>query len=220
LHLVDGAYDPRQDFVDERPVPSAGSALGRVDHVGRAAPEAQFNSWLLFYKILLGLTPDASWDLPDPHGLVHSRSLADPGRRVRFPLAFAEGSRTVIARAVSSFAGSGVNQIAFSTDDIFVAVTALEQAGVRLLPIPANYYAELRALGRLPADTVDRMARHNILFDSDDQGGSFFHAYTETFRDRFFFEVVQRSGGYDQYGAVNAPVRLAAQTRRADRVRA
>jgi 4-hydroxyphenylpyruvate dioxygenase len=31
------------------------------------------------------------------------------------------------------------------------------------------------------------------------------------FRGRFFFEVVQRSGGYDQYGAANAPVRMAAQ---------
>jgi 4-hydroxyphenylpyruvate dioxygenase len=220
LHLVDDSYDPRLDFVAERRTQPDGPPLSGVDHIGRAAPEAQFNAWLLFYKVLLGLTPDASWDLPDPHGLVHSRSLADPGRHVRFPLAFADGSRTVVARAVTNFAGSGVNQIAFSTDDIFAAAADLEQAGVRLLPIPENYYAELRTLDQLPSETVDRMARHNILFDADGQGGSFFHAYTETFRDRFFFEVVQRIGGYDQYGAVNAPVRLAAQTRRADRVRA
>jgi 4-hydroxyphenylpyruvate dioxygenase len=31
---------------------------------------------------------------------------------------------------------------------------------------------------------------------------------------RFFLEVVQRKGGYDGYGAVNAPVRLAAQAQR------
>ena len=63
------------------------------------------------------------------------------------------------------------------------------------------------------------MAKGNILYDADTQGGGFFHAYTETFHDRFFFEVVQRTGGYDQYGAANAPVRMAAQARRSDRVR-
>ena len=30
---------------------------------------------------------------------------------------------------------------------------------------------------------------------------------------RLFFEVVQRRGGYDGYGAANAPVRMAAQRR-------
>ena len=35
---------------------------------------------------------------------------------------------------------------------------------------------------------------------------------TLAFDDRFFFEVVQRCGGYQQYGAANAAVRMAAQT--------
>ena len=36
------------------------------------------------------------------------------------------------------------------------------------------------------------------------------HFYTATVGE-VFFEVVQRNGGYDGYGAANAPVRLAAQ---------
>ena len=39
------------------------------------------------------------------------------------------------------------------------------------------------------------------------------HAYTHAFQDRFFFELVERRGGYDQYGAPNAAVRMAAQAR-------
>jgi 4-hydroxyphenylpyruvate dioxygenase len=35
---------------------------------------------------------------------------------------------------------------------------------------------------------------------------------TETYDQRFFFEIVQRRG-YRGYGAANAPVRLAAQAR-------
>ena len=214
LHLVEPSYDPRQDFIADRPTSDPGAGLTRVDHIGRAVPGAQLDSWLLFYRALLGLTPDASWDLPDPHGLVHSRALADKARHVRFPLAFSEGARTVVAKALTSFAGSGVKQIAFATDDIFTAVATMQQRGARLLPIPANYYDELRAVSGLDAATVERMAAGNILYDADGHGGGFLHAYTETFHDRFFFEVVQRTGGYDQYGAANAPVRMAAQTRR------
>ena len=54
---------------------------------------------------------------------------------------------------------------------------------------------------------------HNILYDRDETG-EFLHAYTDPFDDRFFFEIVQRIGGYQQYGAANASVRMAAQAKR------
>jgi 4-hydroxyphenylpyruvate dioxygenase len=53
------------------------------------------------------------------------------------------------------------------------------------------------------------MRRFNILYDRLGTG-EFFQFYTLPFEQRFFFEVVQRSGSYDLYGASNAPVRLAA----------
>ena len=59
-----------------------------------------------------------------------------------------------------------------------------------------------------------KLRDHQLLYASDGAGGEFLQAYTETFQDRFFFEVVQRLGGYDRYGEGNAPVRMAAQARR------
>ncbi|MBF3542877.1 hypothetical protein ISG10_35075, partial [Burkholderia pseudomallei] len=47
-----------------------------------------------------------------------------------------------------------------------------------------------------------------------DAGGEFLHAYTELVDGRFSFEIVERRGGYDGYGAANAAVRLAAQAQR------
>ena len=49
-----------------------------------------------------------------------------------------------------------------------------------------------------------------MLYDRDDTGGEFRHFYTRTV-GAVFFELVQRDGGYDGYGAAGAPVRLAAQ---------
>ena len=51
----------------------------------------------------------------------------------------------------------------------------------------------------------------NILYDRD-EGGEYLQAYTHSFEDLFFFEIVERRG-YKGFGAVNASIRLAAQTR-------
>ena len=78
------------------------------------------------------------------------------------------------------------------------------------MPISPNYYDDL--LARLDIDTglVDRLRSLGILYDRS-PGGEYFHIYTASFADRFFFEIVQRVGGYDAYGALNAPARMASQ---------
>ena len=45
-----------------------------------------------------------------------------------------------------------------------------------------------------------------------DGAGEYLQAYTQTLEDRFFFEIVERRR-YRGFGAGNAPIRLAAQTR-------
>ena len=52
---------------------------------------------------------------------------------------------------------------------------------------------------------------NQILYDREGEG-EFFQIYTHTFDERFFFEIVQRRN-YQGFGAPNAAVRLAAQTR-------
>ena len=215
IYVVDDGFDAAVDFVRERAErrPAEGAAITAVDHVGQALQGDHFDTWLLYYRAVFGLEPEESWVLPDPYGLVKSRALTNDRRSVRFPLSFSESPRTVVARSLTTFSGAGVNQVAFATNDIFKAVVAMRKRGVELLAIPENYYDDLAARLGLADAFIDRLRSHDVLYDRDPDGGEFFHAYTRTFHDRFFFEVVQRKGGYDQYGAVNAPVRMAAQAR-------
>ena len=213
IAVVDATYDPMIDF-EPQPDGAREAGVRGFDHIGRAVPAGQFDSWVLYDRLLLGLDPEAVIDLPDPHGLVRSMALSDAGRHVRFPLSFSESARTVVAKSLSTFAGAGVNQIALSTDDIFATVSAMRARGARLLPIPASYYVELGVESDLDAPMIERLREHQLLYAEDGQGGEFLHAYVETFDDRFFFEVVERRGGYDGYGEANAPVRMAAQARR------
>jgi 4-hydroxyphenylpyruvate dioxygenase len=213
VHLLDENYDPAMDFVLDDNVVDTTVGIERVDHIARAVPSGQFDSWVLFYRALLGLQPDTALNLADPHGAVSSRALHDLNNRLRLPLTFSENDRTVVARSVSSYGGAGVNQIAFETSDIFTAVASMRRNGVRLLRIPANYYRELKAVRDLSDELVAKLQDADILYDADARGGQFFHAYTEFFDGRIFFEVVQRVGGYHRYGESNAPVRMAAQAK-------
>ena len=77
------------------------------------------------------------------------------------------------------------------------------------MPISANYYDDLLARFDLDPALVERMRALGILYDRT-ADGDYFHIYTESFADRFFFEIVQRSD-YDAYGALNAPARMASQ---------
>ena len=84
--------------------------------------------------------------------------------------------------------------------------------GARFLPIPANYYDDIAARHGLDDAEIAKLQALDLLYDRDDKG-VFIHAFTETFEDRFFFEVVQRDG-YDGFGAPNASVRMAVQAQR------
>jgi len=204
-HSLDTDFIMSAD-VDHRP-PDAG--LSRVDHIAQALPEGQLDSWILFYRAVLGLEPEGVVELPDPYGLVHSRAVASANRALRFPLNVSQNRNTATARSVSILAGAGVHHVAFESVDIFATVKRLKEGGVALLQIPVNYYDDLTARFALPGDLLDRLRFGGILYDRIGEA-EFFQLYTEPFEDRFFFEIVERRGGYDLYGAPNAPVRMAA----------
>ncbi|MDF1605368.1 sugar phosphate isomerase/epimerase and 4-hydroxyphenylpyruvate domain-containing protein [Nocardioides sp. YIM 152315] len=177
--------------------------LTGIDHVNLAESWQCFDEAVLFYSSVLGLSADASQEVPAPNGLVRSQVVrsATGGCRLALnvaPLAWDQSS--------------GFPQhVAFATDDVAaVAHRALER-GLAPLPVPRNYYDDLRARYDLSADEVGRMAELGLLHDRD-AGRDFTHFYTATVGG-VFFEVVQRRGGYDGYGAANAGVRLAAQHR-------
>jgi len=187
------------------------AGLTTVDHISQSMPYEEMLSWVLFYTSLLDVEKVPVQEVADPGGLVRSQVIEAAGGSVRFVLNASQSPRTQSSRFLSELFGSGVQHIAFATDDLPATVARLERNGVRLLAIPANYYDDLEAKTDLPAGQIEAMRAHNILYDREG-GAEYFQVYTETFDQRFFFEIVQRRG-YRGYGASNAPVRLAAQAR-------
>jgi 4-hydroxyphenylpyruvate dioxygenase len=193
--------------------PSEVGPLAGIDHVCLALPVGALDSWTLFLKAVFGLTASPSVTVPDPYGLVRSRAFSNRDGSLRIVLNASVDRHTAVAEAVHVYGGTGLNHVAFGTDDIFRTVAELKAEGLPLLHIPSNYYDDLEARYGLPESLLAKLREHDLLYDRDEHGGEFLHAYTETLDQRFFLEIVERRGGYDGYGAPNAAVRLAAQAR-------
>ena len=142
---------------------------------------------------------------------MRSQVIESADGSLRIILNASQSQRTQSSRFLTEVFGSGVQHLAFATSDIFATVQRLIKNGVELLEVPENYYDDLEAKLDLPPEQLDALRRNNVLYDRDGEG-EYFQVYTSTFEQRFFFEIVERRG-YWGYGAVNAPVRLAAQAR-------
>ncbi|TDT76506.1 4-hydroxyphenylpyruvate dioxygenase [Arthrobacter sp. AG258] len=197
----DGTAAWTHEFGEGLEHPSAG-ARAVIDHVNLAQPWQHFDEAVLFYTSALALEPQPFAEVPSPSGLVRSQVMQTSSGAVRLvlnlaPVQQAHGQKTY------------QEHIAFAVDDLVATARAARDKGLEFLQIPANYYEDLDARFDLEPGFLATLQELNLLFDRD-ADGEFLHFYTATVGS-VFFEMVERRGSYDGYGAPNAPVRHAVQ---------
>lgn len=190
------------DFARTAENPTAAAVA--IDHLALTQPWDHFDESVLFHRTVLGLNPHDTVELADPYGLFRSRALS----------ATSDGPRLVLnlAPTAEQDGETPARHVAFAVEDIVATVRRVQEAGARLLRVPANYHDDLEARFEFADGELETYRELGILYDRDERGGEFRHCYTETV-GHVFFEFVQRSGGYTGFGAANAPIRLAAQRR-------
>ncbi|WP_427135375.1 TIM barrel protein [Pseudarthrobacter sp. S9] len=210
----DGTAAWTREFGEGLEVPAAGragEASAVIDHVNLAQPWQHFDEAVLFYTSALALEPQPYAEVASPTGLVRSQVMLTKDRGVRLvlnlaPLIQQEGS--------ADTSGTGQRRtyqehVAFAVDDLVATARAARGRGLDFLRIPANYYEDLDARFALDPAFLATLRDLNLLYDRD-ADGEFLHFYTATIGS-VFFEMVERRGAYDGYGAPNAPVRHAVQ---------
>jgi 4-hydroxyphenylpyruvate dioxygenase len=210
--LEPGSANWDVDFVPVKSEAVSGH-LKDIDHISQSMRFEEMLSWEQFYTGLFDMRRSPQLEITDPLGLVKSQVLQNQDGSVRLVLNGSTASRTLSSRFLSEFFGAGVQHIAFTCDDIFATVSAMRAAGAAFLKIPDNYYDDIDSRYQLDPALLKSMKQNAILYDRDDDG-EFFQVYTHAFEERFFFEIVERRG-YKGFGAPNAGIRLAAQTREA-----
>lgn len=207
-----GSHGFEADFEREEAAPEPGpfGPGARIDHISHVLPVGQLDSWVLFYRALLGLAPKANTVLTDPYGVIKSRALESSNQAVRYALNVSDRPGTTVGRTVGQFGGAGIQHIAIAVQDVVATVRQAVARGATMLAISANYYDDLGAKYGTPQATLDLWRSLGIMMDRVGDG-ELLHAYTVPFDNRFFFEIIERRAGYQGYGAGDAPVRLAAQ---------
>jgi 4-hydroxyphenylpyruvate dioxygenase len=204
----DGTAAWTREFGEGLEVPS-GARTAVIDHVNLAQPWQHFDEAVLFYTSALALEPQPYAEVASPSGLVRSQVMQTSDRDVRLVLNLAPVIQQDGADLGTAPRKTYQEHIAFAVDDLVATARAARDRGLAFLQIPENYYEDLDARFDLDPGFLDTLRDLNLLYDRD-ADGEFLHFYTATVGS-VFFEMVERRGNYDGYGAPNAPVRHAVQ---------
>ncbi|MFJ3405970.1 TIM barrel protein [Promicromonospora sp. NPDC090134] len=185
------------EFDHGRPGP-AREIVG-VDHVNVSHGWDAHDEAVLFYTSVLGLEKPTATEAAGPQGLVRSQVMRTGNGAVRISL------------NVAPLDVSHPQHIALACTDIFAVARRAEDRGLPRVPVPDNYYDDLRARFGLDDATLGRLRDHQLMYDRS-AAGEFWHFYTPRVGS-VCFEVLQRTGRYDVYAGDNTSVLLAAQDR-------
>jgi 4-hydroxyphenylpyruvate dioxygenase len=187
----------------ERPADGAKSAgLQEVDHVVGNVELGRMDTWVDFYRQVMGFTNMAEFvgdDIATKYSALMSKVVADGTRKVKFPINEpAPGRRrSQIDEYLEYYGGPGVQHIALATDDIVASVDAMRAKGVEFLDTPDSYYddPDLRARIGTVRVPVSELRSRRILMDRDEDG-YLLQIFTKPVQDRptVFFELIERHG--------------------------
>ena len=175
--------------------------LRYVDHCVGNVDWGQMNTWVNFYRDVMGFSQLISFDDKDistEYSALMSKVMANGNMRVKFPINEpAEGKKkSQIEEYIEFYGGAGVQHIAIATDDIIATVTELRTRGVEFLEVPDNYYGQdlLDRVGQID-ERLEDLKRLKILVDRDEDG-YLLQLFTKPVEDRptMFFEIIQRKG--------------------------
>ncbi|MFI8525997.1 TIM barrel protein [Promicromonospora sukumoe] len=196
---TDAGPEPAWAAEFHRGRPGGAGEIAGIDHVNVSHGWDTHDEAVLFWTTVLGLERPTATEAAGPQGLVRSQVVRTRDGAVRISL------------NVGPVAVSHPQHVALACTDIFEVARAAQDRGLRRVPVPDNYYDDLRARFGLDGATLDRLRDHQLMYDRS-AAGEFWHFYTPPV-GRVCFEVVQRGGAYDVYAGDNTPVLLAAQDR-------
>ena len=188
-----------------RPV-EGGDAIARpvglkhIDHMVGNVGWGQMNSWVNFYRDIMGFQLYQHFDDQDistEYSALMSKVMSNGNGRVKFPInePAVGKKKSQIEEYLDYYHGPGVQHIAMATDDILATVSKLREQGIEFLRVPTAYYDDLeKRCGKID-EPIQRLADLGVLVDRDDEG-YMLQIFTKPVEDRptLFFEVIQRKG--------------------------
>lgn len=171
-----------------------------VDHCVGNVEEGKMNTWVDFYRDVMGFTQYIHFDDKDiatEYSALMSKVMAGGRGMIKFPINEpAEGKKkSQIEEYLDFYEGPGVQHVALLSGDIIETVKQLKERGLEFLNVPTTYYEELETrVGKID-EPIEKLEELGILVDRDDEG-YLLQIFTKPVVDRptLFFEIIQRKG--------------------------
>jgi 4-hydroxyphenylpyruvate dioxygenase len=209
LYLVDryGAqaiYDVDFRPLDGAPARVEGVGLTYIDHLTHNLHRGRMDHWAGFYERIFNFRQIRYFDIEGQQTGLFSRAMTSPDGKIRIPLNESQDERSQIEEFLRDYRGEGIQHIALGTGDIFAAVEAMRDAGVRFQDTPETYYEQLGE--RVPGhgESLQRLRADRILVDGapSEGQGLLLQIFTQNMIGPIFFELIQRKGN-DGFGEGN-----------------
>ncbi|MDB5716631.1 MAG: 3-keto-5-aminohexanoate cleavage protein, partial [Sphingomonas bacterium] len=169
-----------------------------------------------YWRTLFDVAVQTPKDVNDPNGLDQTQAIQNRSGTFRLTLNSTDARKALSSRFLTHSFGAGFQHVALRVADLTRTAALLEERGMARLPVPANYQDDAQARFGLSPTENETARRYDLLIDEDASGQRYRQMYSRAFDKTFFFEFVERVAGYDGYGAPNAPIRLATQSRYRD----
>ena len=179
--------------------------LRYIDHLAICVKEGSLAYWVEHYKTAYGFTLSHEEYVVTENSGMNSAVVQSPNGLIK--MVFAESvpgrKQSQIEEFLTCFKGEGVQHIAFSTQDILLASSTLQNAGMCMLSIPDEYYVIQKNKFKQCHFDFNSLRELSILVDKNDLG-FLYQAFSKPMNTRptLFFEIIQRAG-CDGFGSNN-----------------
>ncbi len=203
LYLVD-RYGAQEIYdVDFVPLPGAAEAMAQndigltyIDHLTHNVFRGNMVKWANFYERIFNFREIRYFDIEGAQTALISKAMTSPCGKIRIPLNESQDDHSQIEEFLRDYHGEGIQHVALGADDIFQAVEAMRDRGVKFQDSPDTYYEQLDV--RVPGhgENIQRLKADKILLDGAPTAGQglLLQIFTENMIGPIFFELIQRKG--------------------------
>ncbi|MGH3276704.1 MAG: 4-hydroxyphenylpyruvate dioxygenase [Streptosporangiaceae bacterium] len=186
-----------------------------IDHAAVCVPVGELDATIALHERAFGFAVTFQEYIEVGDQGMRSKVVRNPSGGITFTFIEPDISRRPgqIDDFLAWHGGSGVQHVAFLTNDIVRAVRECADRGVEFASTPSSYYDGLAARLGATALEVDALRPLGILVDRDNWGQMYqIFAKSTHIRRTYFTELIDRHGGRT-FGTNNIPALYAAKER-------
>ena len=189
-------HDPDYEYLPGVELMPEGYGLTFIDHLTHNLYHGNMAKWADYYERLFNFREIRYFDIKGAKTGLLSKAMTAPDGMVRIPLNESSDPKSQINEYLDAYGGEGIQHIACFTDDIYVTVEKMREAGVEFLDTPDTYFDVIDQ--RIPdnGEDVERLRRNKILIDADPETKQrkLLQIFTQNAIGPIFFEIIQRKG--------------------------